>query len=61
MNKLVDFLRDVKLELSRVTWPTRKQTLQYTLVVIGMSLFVAFFLGGLDALFSLILNKIILR
>ena len=60
MGKLVAFLSDVKIELARVSWPSRKQTIQYTLVVIGMSLVVAAFLGVLDAVFSFILNKFIL-
>ena len=61
MSKLVAFLNDVKIELARVSWPSRKQTIQYTLVVIIMSLAVAAFLGALDAVFSFILNKFILK
>ncbi len=59
MEKVTAFLRDVKVELSRVSWPTSKQTLQYTYVVIGMSLGVAVFLGALDALFGYGLTKLI--
>jgi len=61
MGKLIAFLKDVKLELSRVNWPTREQTVQYSLVVIGVSLVFALYLGGLDALFSLILNKLLIK
>jgi preprotein translocase subunit SecE len=61
VSKLVAFLRDVKIELARVNWPSRKQTTQYTLAVIVMSLVVAAFLGALDAVFSFILNKFILK
>lgn len=61
MNKLVEFLKDVRIELSKVTWPTREQTVQYTFVVIGLSLFVALFLGGVDYLLQLALNKLILK
>ena len=60
MNKLVDFLKDVKVELSKVNWPTRNQTVQYTLVVIGLSLALAVFLGGLDFIFQWGLNKFII-
>ena len=60
MNKLVDFLKDVKVELSKVNWPTRNQTVQYTLVVIGLSLALAVFLGGLDFIFPWGLNKFII-
>ena len=61
MTKLIAFLKDVKIELSRVNWPTREQTVQYSLVVIGVSLVFALYLGGLDALFSLILNKLLIK
>ena len=61
MNKLTIFLKEAKAELMRVNWPTRKQAINYTLIVIGISLAVAFFLGSLDYLFSYILKTFILK
>ena len=61
MNRLIDFLKDVKVELSKVNWPTRNQTVQYTLVVVGLSLVLAVFLGGLDFVFQWGLNKFIIK
>ena len=61
MGRLVAFLRDVKIELARVSWPTRKQTIQHTLAVIAMSIAVALFLGGWDLVFGFILNKFVLK
>jgi preprotein translocase subunit SecE len=61
MAKLTEFLRDVKIELGHVSWPTKKQTFQYTVVVILMSVAVAAFLGAWDAIFGFILNKLLLR
>lgn len=58
--KGIDFLREVRIELKRVTWPTRQQTIKYTLIVIGLSLAVAAFLGGLDFLFSWLLNRFVI-
>ena len=58
--KGIDFLKEVRVELKRVTWPTRQQTIKYTLIVIGLSLAVAAFLGGLDFLFSWLLNKFVI-
>lgn len=55
-SKLVLFLRESKQELSRVNWPTRSETIRLTLVVIFMSLLVAFFLGALDFVFTYLLN-----
>ena len=59
--RLISFLKDVQLELKKVNWPTRKETLKYTLIVIAVSAVVAAFLGGLDFIFSTLLNKFILQ
>ena len=59
--KTVSFLKDVQLEVRKVNWPTRKETLKYTLIVIGVSAVVAAFLGGLDFIFSTLLNKFIIH
>ena len=58
--KGIDFLKEVRIELKRVTWPTRQQTIKYTLIVIGLTLAVAAFLGGLDFLFSWLLNRFVI-
>ena len=56
-NKLSTFLGDVKAELQKVTWPTRKETYGSTVVVIVLVLLVAVFLWIVDsALSTLILN-----
>jgi len=60
LNKLITFLKEVKLELKKVNWPTRQETIRYTLIVIGVSTGVAIFLGGLDFLFTIILDKLVL-
>ena len=56
----VTFLKEARIELKKVTWPTRAQTIRYTVAVIAMSLVVAAFLGGLDMLFQFILNTFVL-
>jgi preprotein translocase subunit SecE len=43
-----DFLREVRVELRKVTWPSRKETIAATGMVIILSVLVAFFLGLLD-------------
>ena len=59
MNSLVTFLKEVRVELGKVSWPSRQQMVQYTAVVIGLCLFFALFLGGLDSLFASILKRFI--
>ncbi len=59
MSKFGDYLRDTAAEMKHVTWPTQAQALTYTLLVIGVSTFVALFLGGFDYLFTQLLNIVI--
>ena len=59
MEKFITFLREVRVELGKVSWPSRRQLLLYTGVVIGLCLFFAIYLGGLDTLFAWILNQLV--
>jgi len=47
------------MEMKKVTWPTKTETLNYTILVVSLSIAVAFFLGGLDFIFSKILAIVI--
>ena len=58
--KIIVFLKEVKLEMKKVNWPTRKETIRYTLIVIGVSVAVAAFLGTLDFIFNTLLTRFIL-
>jgi len=58
--KIITFLKEVKLEIKKVNWPTRQETIRYTLIVIGISAAVAMFLGVLDFIFITLLNKFVL-
>lgn len=60
-NQLIQFLREAKAELLKVNWPSKKQTINYTLLVIGVSIAVAIFLGSLDYFFNYILKSILLK
>lgn len=52
MSKITNYVRESVAELKKVTWPTKKETYNYTLLVIGISLGVAIFLGLLDYIFA---------
>ena len=55
------FLGEVKNELAKVIWPTRNETINYTITVIVFSIAVAFVLGAFDygllKLFEAVLGK----
>ena len=61
MEKIIQFLKEVRNELAKVAWPTKGQVIQYTIVVIAISLAVAVFLGVLDFIFEWLLNTFVLR
>lgn len=61
INKIITFLGEVRIELKKVNWPNQEQILKYTLIVIVASVAVAIFLGGLDFLFTILLEKGIQR
>ena len=48
----LDFIRDVRSELRKVAWPTQRETINLTAVVIALSAAVGLFLGGVDFLFQ---------
>jgi len=45
VTKITDYLIGAKQELKKVVWPSRREITQHTIMVIGISLAVAFFLG----------------
>lgn len=56
---LFNYLREVRAELKHVNWPTQRQTLSYTAIVVGLSLVLAIFLGAFDAFFAYLLAQLI--
>jgi preprotein translocase subunit SecE len=49
IDKAIQFLREVKVELKKVTWPSRKQTMGSTVVVLVIVTIISLFLGIVDA------------
>jgi preprotein translocase SecE subunit len=56
---LITYLKDTQGELKHVSWPTRNQTIAFTMVVVVISVFVSFFLGFFDYLLKLVLEKFV--
>lgn len=61
MNKITQFLREAYSEMKKVSWPSREQTIQYTTLVIVISITVAVFLGILDYMFGSFIKDVILK
>lgn len=58
---LTNYIKETRAEMKQVHWPTRRQTVNYTLIVIGVSLATALVLALADYIFSLGLEKFILN
>jgi preprotein translocase SecE subunit len=52
MNQLIKYFRDTAAELQQVTWPSQRQAMLYTVLVIVISTLVSLFTGAFDFLFS---------
>jgi preprotein translocase subunit SecE len=57
--KIAEFLQQVKAELQKVTWPTRKETYGSTVVVIVLVLIVAVFLWVVDSALSALIQTLL--
>jgi preprotein translocase subunit SecE len=59
MTSPVTFLHEVKTELLKVTWPTKKEAIRLTIVVVAISALVGFYIGGLDFIFTKITEALL--
>jgi preprotein translocase SecE subunit len=56
---LITYLREVRAELVHISWPTPRQAVVYTILIIVISVVAALYLGALDFLFEAALKFII--
>lgn len=57
---IIRFLKEVKIEMKRVNWLSRKEVTNYTILVIAVSVTVGIYLGSLDFLFQWLLSAFVL-
>lgn len=55
--KLIKYIKETKSEMKHVSWPTQKQAIAYTLLVVIISAFVASYIGLLDFGFTELIDK----
>lgn len=56
---MLNYFREVRAEMKHVSWPSRRLTVVYTVVVVLVSLAVAVYLGLLDYVFSAVIKQVI--
>jgi preprotein translocase subunit SecE len=59
VKKIIQFLKETKFELKRVTWPTRREMLAGASVVLVIVFIVAFFLGIVDIVLSKLIKVVL--
>lgn len=59
MPNILIFLKEVREELNKVVWPSREQTIRYTILVIIVAAAVGLILGGLDYILTLFTDLIV--
>jgi len=58
-NKIITYIKESKDELKKVVWPSRKETIKYTMLVIGISVVTAIFLGAVDFGLNIVVEQVI--
>ncbi len=53
---LVTYLKEVRIELTKVSWPTREEATKLTTIILVSSLLVGLYVGGLDFIFTSLLG-----
>ncbi len=54
--KIVEYIKATQVEMTHVNWPTRAQTIRFTVAVVGISLLLSILLGVSDFVFSRLLT-----
>lgn len=52
MNKIINYFKNSKAEIAHVSWPTRRQAVAHTAIVVAAALTVAAYVAVLDYIFS---------
>lgn len=61
MKGVIQYLKEVRLELSKVTWPKKQQIIKLTLIIFIISAAVGAYVGVLDYAFTKLLELLIAR
>jgi len=59
--KIINYVKESQIELKKVVWPTRTEALRHTVLVIALSLGVAFFLGAADFVLNFLIELFLQR
>jgi len=55
---LFEFVRETRREIAKVTWPTRRETMITTVLIVGMAIIVGLFYFGVDYVLGIAISKL---
>jgi preprotein translocase SecE subunit len=61
MSQLSNYIQETRAEFKHVNWPTRRQTIVFTVLVVVISGVIAYLLGFFDYLFVKVLGTLLTR
>jgi preprotein translocase subunit SecE len=56
---LADFVRETRHEISKVSWPSRKETLMTTVAIVVMALAAGVFFLGVDSALGYVISRVL--
>lgn len=59
MKAVIRYIQEVRMELTKVIWPTKDEVIKLTLTVLIISTIVGIYIGGLDFAFTKLLEVLI--
>ena len=59
MANLVEFFRETRREIAKVTWPTRRETVMTTVMIVAMALLAGIFFFIADSVLGFVISRII--
>ncbi len=59
MANIAEFFRETRREIAKVTWPTRKETVMTTVMIVGMALLAGVFFFVADSVLGYVITKIL--
>jgi preprotein translocase subunit SecE len=57
--QFIDYLRDTKSEWKHISWPSRRQAIGFTALVVALSITTALYLGAFDVFLAFLVKKLV--
>ncbi|MBS3814133.1 preprotein translocase subunit SecE [Candidatus Bipolaricaulota bacterium] len=58
-NKVSSFLRNVRAEIKKVSWPSQTEVITMTILILGMVILLSGYIGGVDLFYKQIIQRIL--